>query len=420
MKKMLSALCLTLMFALSPAVCRGETAVASLENGASGAELKMVQSELIRLDYLQDKADGVYGPKTGAALTSWCVDEKINPKEITLLGVLAQIQKEQNSGEGDLTKDPLAVYITQKALERWGFFSSKVDSTYGSKTENALASLEEFAGKDWQDFLADREDTLVRRSVRQARETRRSFDAAQDLNTPEAAEPEQPALLNSDSYAFLLSGYVPLGAEVRSGDNSDDALRAQRRLSTLRYLHPAGADGQFGGNSVRALKYFQRKNGLDETGNCDEATWKALYSEFAEESDQYVSPYMAKVSTSECRVRIYPWTEDGYSKEPVKTFVCTTGAKKTPTVKGTFYAGGPLGSWYYIKKSKVWVQYAFQITGNYLFHSVLFNKKGGKPTSSSVNNLGRNVSHGCVRLSVEDAKWIYNHCQKGMTVVISS
>ena len=50
MKKMLSALCLTLMFALSPAVCRGETAVASLENGASGAELKMVQSELIHLD----------------------------------------------------------------------------------------------------------------------------------------------------------------------------------------------------------------------------------------------------------------------------------------------------------------------------------------------------------------------------------
>ena len=69
--------------------------------------------------------------------------------------------------------------------------------------------------------------------------------------------------------------------------------------------------------------------------------------------------------------------------------------------------------------SNVWVRYAFKIVGNYFFHSVLYHSKGGKnPTSTSVNNLGRNVSHGCIRLAVEDVKWIYENCPKGMKVVI--
>ena len=63
--------------------------------------------------------------------------------------------------------------------------------------------------------------------------------------------------------------------------------------------------------------------------------------------------------------------------------------------------------------------YAFVIDGGYFFHSVLFNREGDtKPTNSSVANLGRNASHGCVRLAVDDAKWIYENCKPGMTVVI--
>ncbi|MGX8706824.1 MAG: L,D-transpeptidase [bacterium] len=35
-----------------------------------------------------------------------------------------------------------------------------------------------------------------------------------------------------------------------------------------------------------------------------------------------------------------------------------------------------------------------------------------------MRNLGSNVSHGCIRLSVEDAEWIYQNCTPGMTVII--
>ena len=53
-----------------------------------------------------------------------------------------------------------------------------------------------------------------------------------------------------------------------------------------------------------------------------------------------------------------------------------------------------------------------------MFHSVLYSQKGGKVTQSSVNHLGSRASHGCVRLSVEDAKWIWNNCPANTTVVV--
>ena len=37
---------------------------------------------------------------------------------------------------------------------------------------------------------------------------------------------------------------------------------------------------------------------------------------------------------------------------------------------------------------------------------------------TSVRKLGRRASHGCIRLTVEDAKWIYDNCPAGTTVII--
>ena len=53
-----------------------------------------------------------------------------------------------------------------------------------------------------------------------------------------------------------------------------------------------------------------------------------------------------------------------------------------------------------------------------MFHSVLYNQKEGKVTQSSVNHLGSKASHGCVRLSVEDAKWIWTNCPANTKVIV--
>ena len=56
-----------------------------------------------------------------------------------------------------------------------------------------------------------------------------------------------------------------------------------------------------------------------------------------------------------------------------------------------------------------------------MFHSVLYSSNNEKSLrSGSLYALGNPASHGCVRLTVEDAKWLYEHCKRGKTVIVIS
>ena len=61
--------------------------------------------------------------------------------------------------------------------------------------------------------------------------------------------------------------------------------------------------------------------------------------------------------------------------------------------------------------------YWTQFQGNYLFHSVPFDKDK-KIEAAEAAKLGTPASHGCVRLSIDDAKWIYDHIPRGTEVTI--
>ncbi|MBM3713605.1 MAG: L,D-transpeptidase, partial [Actinobacteria bacterium] len=55
--------------------------------------------------------------------------------------------------------------------------------------------------------------------------------------------------------------------------------------------------------------------------------------------------------------------------------------------------------------------------GPYLIHSVPFDKNGNI-ISEEYAKLGSPASHGCVRLEVEDAKWLYEVLPLGINVSI--
>ncbi|WP_302797222.1 L,D-transpeptidase family protein [Adlercreutzia equolifaciens] len=100
-----------------------------------------------------------------------------------------------------------------------------------------------------------------------------------------------------------------------------------------------------------------------------------------------------------------------YNWEPVWYWDCTTGAPGSPTVKGTFTVGSrgkSFGSGY-----TCW--YWTQFYGNYLFHSVLYQP--GSMSRIQDGRLGISASHGCVRLDIECARWIYNNIPRGTRVV---
>lgn len=120
--------------------------------------------------------------------------------------------------------------------------------------------------------------------------------------------------------------------------------------------------------------------------------------------------YLIAVNTSANRVEIFQGKKNNW--KPVKYFKCTSGAKGSPTVKGAFTVkskGLAFGSGY-----TCW--YWTQFYGNYLFHTVLYQP--GSKTKIQDGRLGINASHGCVRLSMSDAKWIYNNIPKGTKVFV--
>jgi hypothetical protein len=103
--------------------------------------------------------------------------------------------------------------------------------------------------------------------------------------------------------------------------------------------------------------------------------------------------------------------------------VCSTGIPGTDdeTPLGEFVineSGAKRGEWFFSERygegAKYWVGF---IGGTYLFHSVPMDR-GGRIIQEEAAKLGRPASHGCVRLSLEDAKWFYETVSDGSSLRI--
>lgn len=99
--------------------------------------------------------------------------------------------------------------------------------------------------------------------------------------------------------------------------------------------------------------------------------------------------------------------------------ICSTGKPASPTPKGTYHIQAERGRTFYNAASgegaNYWVSWLDH--GVYLFHSVPINQKG-QYIASEAEKLGTPASHGCVRLTVADAYWMYKHIPYGTKVVI--
>lgn len=96
---------------------------------------------------------------------------------------------------------------------------------------------------------------------------------------------------------------------------------------------------------------------------------------------------------------------------------CSTGKTNTPTPKGTYHIQAEHGKSFSgaAGGARYWVSWKGH--GVYLFHSVPINSKG-QYIISEAKKLGHKASHGCIRLAVPDAKWLYVHVPVGTKVVI--
>lgn len=396
-----------------------------------------IQTKLIELAYLSGVADGILGPATETAILEF---QQMHGLEAT--GVADPATRELLLGGGtELTIKPTPtpsprangaqgsdIELAQQRLSEWGFLEGTVDGKYGDDTEDAVKEFKTYQYEDYQAYLEANptptpEPTIAPTPAPTATPTPgedpRVIDATLEPTaspTP-APTPYAPDGEITDSMLEYLKedNFTVYRETVRNGDTGREVERVQRRLHQLNYLY--SVDGTFGDLTENSLKYFQRKNGLDQTGVADESTQTLLFSANALEGEEYVFPYKLVVDISDRRVYVYRWTGESYG-ERIDTFTCCVGAPKTPTPLGTFQGSGPAGGrWYYFKDFNCYAQYAWRIQGGILFHSVTYSRPN-ENSGGSTRSLGRAESHGCVRLTVSNAKWIYDNCPVGTTVIV--
>ena len=120
--------------------------------------------------------------------------------------------------------------------------------------------------------------------------------------------------------------------------------------------------------------------------------------------------YLILVDRAACKVSIFAGSFGAWNN--IKYWDCAPGKASTPTVSGTFTVQG---KGYYFDSGSARCYWYTQFYGNYLFHSVLYSKYNG---SLMDGRVGIPLSHGCVRLQIDNAKWIYDNIPRGTKVVI--
>ena len=121
------------------------------------------------------------------------------------------------------------------------------------------------------------------------------------------------------------------------------------------------------------------------------------------------SRYLIMVDIDDPRVVVFQGSRGRWRVKYI--WNCCTGARGTPTVVGTFsigIKGYSFGEW-----KGYSCYYYSQISGDYLFHSQMYYPHTRRLKDGA---MGRRCSHGCVRLNIDNAHWIYSHVPSGTTV----
>ena len=127
-------------------------------------------------------------------------------------------------------------------------------------------------------------------------------------------------------------------------------------------------------------------------------------------ADKYV------LYVNKARDYVTAYAVSGKNLIPVKAFICSPGSA-TPVGRHKTLAKF---RWHELM-GPCWGQWCTRVTNNGIyFHSIFSSKPNSNNTMSvrGYNQLGTTCSHGCIRVQAYAAKWIYDHCKVGTTVVI--
>lgn len=126
--------------------------------------------------------------------------------------------------------------------------------------------------------------------------------------------------------------------------------------------------------------------------------------------------FYVKVNCQTNSVTIYERDDEGKYTIPYMAMICSSGLDAEGPDMATCMGEYTIGyKWEWLDLvDNVSGMYATQFNGDYLFHSVPYTESGnhGSLKEGEFDKLGSDASHGCIRLQVSDAKWIYDHADE--------
>ena len=125
-----------------------------------------------------------------------------------------------------------------------------------------------------------------------------------------------------------------------------------------------------------------------------------------------LTDYLVYVDTASQNTNVYTGSKNKWALK--KSMKCSTGVKDKETPSGV-YTVQNRDTWFFSEKFKQGGKYWVQFDGDYLFHSVPYDKDQKTVLDTT---LGTPASHGCIRLSLEDSKWLYDTLPKGSKIII--
>lgn len=248
---------------------------------------------------------------------------------------------------------------------------------------------------------------------------------ANDEAYPYAAITNQVREINGVKYTFDENGAIKTGWMLDGNDwyyydqNGNKCTGWKQIAGTWYYLH-SGGNMAIGWLKDNNQWYYLNSSGAMLHDTYFEAFYftssgalrsDSVYDSMTSRASGYSSAtnYLILVDTANCRVAIYQGSVNNWNN--IHYYSCAPGKASTPTVKGEFTVG--IRGYYFDSGSSRCFWYT-QFKGNYLFHSTLYNKNG----TIQDNRTGIPLSHGCVRLEIQYAKWIYDNIPSGTKVVV--
>ena len=218
------------------------------------------------------------------------------------------------------------------------------------------------------------------------------------------------------------------GHKLQRGAQGEEVKQVQTRLTELGFF-TGPISGNYMNQTIAAVKAFQEHNGMFVTGETDEETWNMLFNS-SDVLDVSATarptpvptpvPYAITVDVRNQVTIVYGLDENGEYTVPVKQMVCSTGMKATPSDVGEWVLNGRKARWCYFPTWGSHAQYWTRINDSIAFHSVIYNSVDlNNMSTKSYNLLGSRASHGCIRLLVSDAKWIYDNVGEGVVVTVT-